>query len=147
MKAPKGGRPIRVPLDELTIEMIRAYRAHRVETALGAGVGRFAADSYVFASDVLGNVCWRPDRASKLWAKLRARVPELTGMRLHDLRHAHATLLIASGVDRRVVADRLGHAAISTTDRYTHRVSDADRAAAVIVGEILAGVADRTGSG
>lgn len=128
-----------MPLDELTIETLRRYRRDRVATALAAGVGRLHPKSYVFATDPTGKTCWRPDRATATWSRLRRSVPQLEGMRLHDLRHAHATLLIAHGVDRRVVADRLGHAQISTTDRYTHRVTEADRAAAAIVGEILAG--------
>lgn len=153
IKAPKGGKPIQVPLDELTVDVIKAYRRHRQEIALGAGVGRLKDRSYLFARDPAGTECWYPDRASKIWASIRdvraaptngqkvgpLLIPSLQGVRLHDLRHAHATLLIAHGVDRRVVADRLGHSAVSTTDRYTHRVTAADRAAAQIIGEILAG--------
>jgi integrase len=152
VKEPKGGRPIRAALDDDTVEVVRTYRRHRQEQALGAGVGRLRPGSYVFARDVEGRECWYPDRASKMWHQVRSAraegadgelgellLPGLQGVRLHDLRHAHATLLIAAGVDRKTVAGRLGHAQVSTTDRYTHPVTAADRAAADIMGRLLAG--------
>jgi integrase len=52
------------------------------------------------------------------------RLVEASGVqriRFHDLRHTHATLLIASGWDAKLVSDRLGHATVAfTLDRYTH---------------------------
>ena len=48
----------------------------------------------------------------------KANVPLV---RLHDLRHLHASLAIRSGMDVKVLADRLGHSRASfTLDRYTH---------------------------
>jgi integrase len=42
-------------------------------------------------------------------------------MRLHDLRHVHATTLLLAGVPVHVVANRLGHADPSITLRvYAH---------------------------
>lgn len=151
VKEPKGGRPIRAALDPSTASVVRAYRRHRQTEALSAGVGRLRPNSYVFSRDVQGRDCWYPDTASKMWAEVRGGrgpaehdgelgpllLPTLQGVRLHDLRHAHATLLIAAGVDRKTVAGRLGHAQVSTTDRYTHPVTDADRAAADIMGRLL----------
>jgi integrase len=147
LKEPKGGRPIRAALDDATLEVVRAYRRHRQTEAMAAGVGRLASGSFVFARDPEGRACWYPDRASRMWAEVRdardergdLELPGLAGVRLHDLRHAHATLLIAAGVDRKTVAGRLGHAQVSTTDRYTHPVTSADRAAADIMGRLLAG--------
>jgi integrase len=46
---------------------------------------------------------------------------ELPKMRLHDLRHTCATLLLGQGVHPRVVMDTLGHSQISLTlDTYSH---------------------------
>jgi integrase len=53
----------------------------------------------------------------------------LAGLRVHDLRHAHASWLLAGGADLQVVKDRLGHASIVTTERYLHTLPTADEAA------------------
>ena len=42
-------------------------------------------------------------------------------MRFHDLRHAHATLMLLQGVHPKVVSERLGHASVGITlDTYSH---------------------------
>jgi integrase len=53
----------------------------------------------------------------------------LTGLKVHDLRHAHASWLLAGGADLQVVKERLGHASIVTTERYLHTLPDADETA------------------
>jgi site-specific recombinase XerD len=60
---------------------------------------------------------WRPalDRANLTY-----------GVRMHDLRHAHASWLLAGGADLKTVMDRLGHAQIQTTQKYLHTLPDAD---------------------
>ena len=47
-------------------------------------------------------------------------------VRVHDLRHAHASWLLAGGSDLRSVMDRMGHAQITTTQKYLHALPDAD---------------------
>jgi integrase len=42
-------------------------------------------------------------------------------VRLHDLRHSHATHLLASGIHPKVAQERLGHASVAITlDLYSH---------------------------
>jgi integrase len=53
----------------------------------------------------------------------------LAGLRIHDLRHAHASWLLAGGADLQVVKERLGHASIVTTERYLHSLPTADETA------------------
>jgi integrase len=48
---------------------------------------------------------------------------------MRDLRHAHASWLLAGGADIQVVKERLGHATIATTERYLHTLPDADETA------------------
>ena len=53
----------------------------------------------------------------------------LTGVRIHDLRHAHASWLLAGGADLKTVMERLGHTQIQTTQRYLHALPGADEQA------------------
>ncbi|KRA37874.1 MULTISPECIES: tyrosine-type recombinase/integrase [unclassified Nocardioides] len=48
-------------------------------------------------------------------------------VRIHDLRHAHASWLLAGGSDLKSVMDRLGHAQIQTTQKYLHALKEADQ--------------------
>lgn len=49
------------------------------------------------------------------------RTAPVPPLRLHDLRHTHATLMLAAGVPVKVVSERLGHATIALTlDVYAH---------------------------
>jgi integrase len=61
-----------------------------------------------------------PDTLSIGWARfLQGR--GLPKLRFHDLRHAHATLLLMQGVHPKIVSERLGHASIGITlDTYSH---------------------------
>lgn len=61
----------------------------------------------------------------------RANVPRI---RLHDMRHTHATLLLAAGTPIKAVSERLGHAKTSITlDTYAHVLPDMqDRAVEAI---------------
>ncbi|PIO77978.1 tyrosine-type recombinase/integrase [Streptococcus parauberis] len=57
----------------------------------------------------------------KFYKKILKRDPNLKHIRIHDLRHSHASLLINQGEDYLVVKERLGHASITTTiDTYSH---------------------------
>lgn len=51
------------------------------------------------------------------------------GIRMHRLRHAHASWLLAGGADLMIVKERLGHASITTTERYLHTPDNADTTA------------------
>jgi site-specific recombinase XerD len=50
-------------------------------------------------------------------------------VRVYDLRHAHASWLLAGGADIQVVKERLGHGSIVTTQKYLHSLPEADDAA------------------
>jgi integrase-like protein len=63
---------------------------------------------------------WHPEYVSRHFADLvrQAGVPVI---RLHDLRHTHASTVLASGVHLKVMQERLGHSSISVTaDLYSH---------------------------
>ena len=69
-----------------------------------------------------------------------ARRAGLEGYRLHDTRHAHATLMLRQGVHPKIVQERLGHAKVGTTlDIYSHITTGLQEAAALRFDEGLAG--------
>jgi integrase len=64
----------------------------------------------------------------------------LEGYRLHDVRHAHATLMLKQGVHPKIVQERLGHSRIGTTlDTYSHVTPGLQEAAALRFEEGLTG--------
>jgi integrase len=61
-----------------------------------------------------------PDSLSSGWSRT-LRNKGLPQIRFHDLRHAHATLMLVQGVHPKIVSERLGHASIGITlDTYSH---------------------------
>jgi integrase len=56
----------------------------------------------------------------------------LEGIRMHDLRHTHATLMMKQGVNPKIVQERLGHSSFAVTmDVYSHVVPGLQEAAAL----------------
>ena len=71
------------------------------------------------------------------WWPLR-EIAGFPDVRLHDLRHASATLLLSAGVHPKVVQERLGHASIVVTlDTYSHVIEGLQREAAVAIDRML----------
>jgi len=64
----------------------------------------------------------------------------LPTIRLHDLRHTHATLALQAGIHPKVVSERLGHATVSITlGTYSHAIpAMQEEAAALIAGLVFA---------
>jgi integrase len=63
----------------------------------------------------------RNNLRGRVWKKLKQQANLPSGARLHDLRHAHASLLIARGADIKTTQARMGHASAAITmDVYAH---------------------------
>ena len=121
-------------LDPTTVRVLTAWRSwQRVEReAVGA-----APPDYLF-TDAHGEQV-HPHAISQTFERvaLRAEVPLI---RLHDLRHTHATLLIKAGVPVKVVSERLGHAkAAFTIETYQHVLPGMQEAAAENLAKLLFG--------
>jgi integrase len=62
----------------------------------------------------------QPRSITHEWVRL-SQVKGLPRIRFHDLRHAHATHLLASGVHPKIASERLGHSRVGITlDLYSH---------------------------
>ena len=78
-----------------------------------------------------------PNTVTHNWIKLVRRIG-LKGIRLHDARHSHASLMLKQGIHPKIVQERLGHASIQVTlDTYSHVVSGLQEAAANGFDELL----------
>ncbi|MEQ1820672.1 MAG: site-specific integrase, partial [Terricaulis sp.] len=87
--------------------------------------GRVRSSEYVFPSP-LGHD--KPANSlSKNWQSVRAAAG-LSDVRLHDLRHTLASLLVARGASLPMIGKILGHASAQTTQRYAHLAADPLRA-------------------
>jgi integrase len=93
---------------------------------------------YVF-TDALGAPI-DPDRLTKEFAKVIKRA-ELPGSTFHSLRHIHASLLLAEGVNPKAISERLGHSKVSLTlDIYAHLLPGLQESAAVALDRRLSHV-------
>jgi integrase len=62
----------------------------------------------------------------------------LPSIRLHDLRHTHATLALQAGIHPKVVSERLGHATVSITlDTYSHAIPAMQEEAASLITDLV----------
>lgn len=93
--------------------------------------------SHYVVSNIRGEM-YNPASFSRLYTYTRDS-RKLPKVRFHDLRHIHATILYKSGVQAKVIQERLGHSNISTTlDIYTHLFKeDQAQAANIISNNIL----------
>ncbi len=77
------------------------------------------------------------DNDTKNWNKLVRRIG-LQGIRLHDARHSHASLMLKAGIHPKIVQERLGHASIQITlDTYSHVAPGLQEAAAARFDELV----------
>ena len=61
----------------------------------------------------------------QLWQPAAKAAGITIKVRQHDLRHAHASWLLAGGADLQYVKERMGHGSIVTTEKYLHTLDEA----------------------
>jgi site-specific recombinase XerD len=62
---------------------------------------------------------------------------DLPAVRIHDLRHTFASLLVSGGMTLPMIGKLLGHTQVQTTQRYAHLLDDPLRAGLEHVGDLL----------
>jgi integrase/recombinase XerC len=112
----KGGKERIVPLGRKALEALDAYLARRGEIVTARGRAPHPAALFLNRSgDRLSA------RAVQRMTKRRGlETGAREGVNPHALRHSCATHLLDAGADLRVIQELLGHASLSTTQRYTH---------------------------
>ena len=112
----KSRRQRAVPLDFLVVQAFDSYEFERMK------VRRAAASDFVFVNLFRGSIGApvRPDAVGELLAAASRRAGLDAAIRPHQLRHAFGSNLVDAGSGIDVVADLLGHAAVSSSGVYLH---------------------------
>ena len=137
----------KVDLDATTVSVLRSWRKQQLAERMLVGPD-WVESGLVFTVPSGEGV--NPTTVSQTFARLQAARTEsarqggpsdgviLRRIRFHDLRHTHASHLLAAGINVKVVSERLGHASVAfTLDTYAHvmpgQQAEAAAAAAALV--------------
>lgn len=108
----KGGKERIVPVAKSAVDAVDHYLVnHRTDSVEQGQTPLFMSEK---GKRINRLAVWQ---RVKLYAKAAGIAKEISP---HTLRHSFATHLLENGADLRVIQEMLGHASISTTDRYTH---------------------------
>jgi len=136
-----GGRPTEfdvktrtsrrcIDLDPATVAMLVRWQRRLADDGLP-----LACDDWMFCNTKGRSL--NPESISQLFGRTVAR-SKLPRIRYHDLRHTHASLLVAAGVPIKVVTERLGHAHPGfTMNTYQHVLPGMGATAAAQFADLL----------
>jgi integrase len=132
---PKSARSRRtIALPTVAVKALKSHRVRQLEARLAAGED-WKDRGFVFTSSIGTPI--EPRRITREFRTLLTGAG-LPPIRLHDLRHSCATLLLAQGVSPRVVMETLGHSQVSLTlNTYSHVLPALQRDAAGKMDAIL----------
>jgi len=140
----EGGYIIRPPKSragrryiDLPPSLAIVLRRHRAEQEAQRAMleKTITDDDFVFAHP--NGTPWDPSTITHAFGRI-IRKAGLPRVRLHDLRHTHATLMLKAGVHPKIVSERLGHANIGITlDLYSHVLPGLQQAAAKRFDDLL----------
>ena len=141
VKLPSGGVSKSTPKSKigrsitLPSQSIEALRVHRGRQGNLPGNGNF-----VFCHSE--GTPLDPNQITKKFKQV-ARAAGIVNLRLHDLRHTHATLLLKENTNLKVTSERLGHSNIAITAKlYSHVLPTVQRMAAQRFGDAWSGMED-----
>jgi integrase len=108
-----------LPLSEKALDILRSLKNINPKSS-----------HYLFPGRVEG----QPIKEIKTFWKKVLKEAGLKDVRIHDLRHTHASHLVSSGLSLSIVGKLLGHTQASTTQRYAHLADEPLREAAELFG-------------
>jgi integrase len=132
MKTKKSKRTVAIPAS--LVETLSAHKRTQAEQILAAGES-YERSGYIFANRV-----GRPLDVNNVRDLFHAMCVQakVRKVRLYDLRHTHATLLLSAGVHLKIVSERLGHSSIMLTgDTYSHVLPEVEHETALTVEAML----------
>lgn len=148
-KTPKSVRRVKVP--RVCFEALEDWKREEIALSFRLGTqwkgyrGGDFDQNYIFIDQTNGslmNLHTASNKFKELIERYNHTVDEedqkLPDIRLHDLRHTTATLLLANGSDIKTVSHRLGHSKTSVTlDVYSHFMEETDQTASDILESVL----------
>ncbi|MDP9335969.1 MAG: site-specific integrase [Actinomycetota bacterium] len=133
---PKSGRARTVAIDREAVALLKRHRTAQLEERMRWGEA-WTDTGRVFTRE--DGQALRPSTVTQTFDRRVARLP-VPRIRLHDLRHTHATLLLARGTHPKVVQERLGHSSVQITlDVYSHIAPGMQQDAAALIGAFVLG--------
>jgi integrase len=140
-KQPKSGRGRTVALSTRVVNELRSHRGQQAEELLKLGIP-LGEDTFVVAQ---ADGCpLQPRSITRQWLLLLSKNKALPRIRFHDLRHAHATHMLSSGVHPKIASERLGHSKVGITmDLYSHVMPGMQEDAAARVDRALEDVINK----
>ena len=143
-KEPKSGRARTLALSATVVAELKAHRILQAQELLRVGK-RLSDDDFVVAQ--ADGSPLRPHSLGQEWVRFLAGSTTLPRVRFHDLRHAHATHLLVSGVHPKVASERLGHSKVGITlDLYSHVLPNMQTDAVALVDDALKAAIQRRSS-
>lgn len=135
-KGTKTERPRRIDLPPSAMARLEEHRKRQDEFRQQFGPDYRADLDLIFANP--DGTPLKPDSISASVSLLCRRLGLPKGASLHTLRHSHASVLLANGVDLATVSTRLGHSSVRVTaDVYSHALRGRDREAACRWDELM----------
>jgi integrase len=107
-----------IPIDDFLTNILSNHKIKQVETSFKYGRDSYNPNDLVFCEKNGSFI--NPSKYTNEFSKVIKKL-NLRKVRLHDVRHAYATIMLQEGVGHKYIKDLLGHSTIVTTlDIYTH---------------------------
>jgi len=126
-----------IPISNSVINALKSHRRKQLEERMKLGASYQNFD-LIFASEI-GSPIQRKNFTDRHFKPLLKKA-DLPNIRLYDLRHTTATLLLSAGENPKIVSERLGHASIVLTlDTYSHVLPTMQKTATNKMEKLMAG--------
>ncbi len=120
----KQKKPHRVPLSPPALQLLQKIRAREKHSS-----------GYIFPSRARSKHPHLTE-LKKSWNRI-CQLAEIEGVRIHDLRHTYASILVSGGASLPIIGALLGHTQVQTTHRYAHLMDNPLREATTQVAAII----------
>jgi integrase len=136
---PKNHHARTIDLDEGTVRRLREHRQRQQADRDEWGTD-YQDNGLVFCKEDGSPI--HPQTFSQSFERLQAKT-DLPKIRLHDLRHTHASIALKAGVPVKVISERLGHENPAfTMKQYAHVIPGMQADAARVVAALVARQSD-----